>query len=405
MRTAFFRRFVGIAASLLVALMLTLGAFAAAPARAAEAASRRSGYAIVVPAAMTQTANAPSLQRNPNVAVSTFAGWPNADHTAAKFVYGRCRLPAPPSSGLPPLSEMTAFFLKTQIAPLYKGLTIESKSAVRLAGLTFDKVVFHGRCAGVAHPEQGFIYIAYDGSRQMALILGEDEEPYSGEILPVLERAALTLSAPAQTAGNAAPYAASVPSALAPADFPHASARAFTAGGDATDQLARARTLVCGGNYSIRLPCGYTPYTVPSAPVGPGSQISAFRSINPNSTHPVLLIYTAMVSRPARTAPAVLAMLSEALNSLVPGLKVNLRQYRQYPVERGSLGGVPYYRVQYQGVTATESCSGLLTSHGFAYVGYDHGSLVCIFAENFAPYSARTLPLQEASALSLTRCP
>ena len=115
--------------------MLMFESFASVPARALEATSPRGSYAIVVPAAMTQIVNAPSLQLSPNIAVSTFAGCPNADYMGAKLVYGLL-----PSSGLLPLSHMTAFFLKTQIVPsLYKRLTIEYKSTVRLAGLTFEK--------------------------------------------------------------------------------------------------------------------------------------------------------------------------------------------------------------------------------------------------------------------------
>ncbi len=392
-------------------LALVAGAPGAALAQTANppgaSASLREGYSIRVPAAMMQIPNSVSLQRNSNVVVHTFAGWLNRDHTGAKLVYGLLRLPKPPSSGLPPLSETTSFFLKTQIAPHYRGFTVESKSTVRLAGLIFDKVAFHGRCAGIANPEQGFVYLAYDGARQLVMILGDDEEPYSGVVLPVLNGAALTLTAPSQAAASDTMYQAQVPASAPDAapqtDFSHAAPHAFTAGAEATAQLARVRTLVCGAQYSLRLPRGYVPYSVLSLPVPAGRQLSAFRSINPDSTHPVIVVFTADVAPAMRNPKDVAVMMSAAVQEIAQQEKLELRQYRQFPVERGTVGDVSYNRVQYQGITATKSTTGSPAAHGFVYVGYDRGTLVCIFAENFAPYSVQTLPLQEASALSLTR--
>jgi len=93
--------------------------------------------------------------------------------------------------------------------------------------------------------------------------------------------------------------------------------------------------------------------------------------------------------------------LQEVENKMLAGVRRRRSSWKQSPSESGTINGVSFIRTYWKGADAQTG----QMMHGFSYVARDGSGFLQLSSQDVEPYNTETLPLMEASALTVRRLP
>ena len=147
------------------------------------------------------------------------------------------------------------------------------------------------------------------------------------------------------------------------------------------------------GKYQIQPPQGYALQTK-RGPVG-SDAYAWVGTTRVDGTRPYLML--GLFTPPAGEANKY--TLKEACAKMLAGVERRRKDWKQSPMEQGSVNGMTFERVYWQGVdTATEQ-----PMSGFLYVAKDGNAILQIASQDVAAHTKNALPLAEAAALTFRK--
>ena len=91
--------------------------------------------------------------------------------------------------------------------------------------------------------------------------------------------------------------------------------------------------------------------------------------------------------------------LSDALEGALEQKKHQWQNFTESPAQDGHINGIVFKRMYFKGIVSGQA--GTRMAHGFAYVAIDGKSILNFQAEDVEPYSDDTIPIAQASVLTL----
>ena len=148
-------------------------------------------------------------------------------------------------------------------------------------------------------------------------------------------------------------------------------------------------------SYRIRVPKGYMPVNMPSAPQ-PGLTTRFWRLLRRSDNSSAVLM---VVLKKGEYTDSGANLLDRAFNAEILGVQKRLTDFQQGPIESGSISGLIFKKADFQGTPKGETKK----AHGFCYVCLDGDTTIVIAGQDQEPHHQESLNVINAAILSFCK--
>lgn len=150
--------------------------------------------------------------------------------------------------------------------------------------------------------------------------------------------------------------------------------------------------------YTLRVPKGYERQQV-DANVPPGMKVWGWASAARKDGTKASITMNLMAIPAARANQIKSMSLEQLADRMIGGLKRQRTNWKQERAETGAVNGIKFARIRWAGTEPNR----LGDMRGVVYVSFDGDNLLQLASQDPVAYTAKTLPLAEASILTLKR--